>query len=76
MMEMNTEGGPPINSGNILDPDPKLQLSRVVAPTQLSRWLKQPNSAFDGSTPLQVIERGEADRIWLMLYDLESGQPG
>jgi len=24
----------------------------------------------------QVVERGELDRLWRMLYDLESGQPG
>jgi len=29
----------------------------------------------DGSTPLQVIERGETDRIWRMVYELESGEP-
>ena len=51
-------------------------LSRVMEPVQVGRWLKQPNTAFDGSTPLQVVERGELDRIWRMLYDLESGQPG
>lgn len=51
-------------------------LSRVMEPVQVGRWLKQPNAAFDGSTPLQVVERGETDRIWRMLYDLESGQPG
>lgn len=51
-------------------------LSRVMEPVQIGRWLKQPNAAFDGSTPLQVVERGELDRIWRMLYDLESGQPG
>jgi hypothetical protein len=51
-------------------------LSRVMEPAQIGRWLKQPNAAFDGSTPLQVVERGELDRIWRMLYDLESGQPG
>jgi hypothetical protein len=51
-------------------------LSRVMEPAQVGRWLKQPNNAFDGSTPLQVVERGELDRIWRMLYDLESGQPG
>jgi hypothetical protein len=51
-------------------------LARVMAPAQVGRWLKQPNPAFDGSTPLQVIERGETDRIWRMLYDIESGQPG
>jgi hypothetical protein len=51
-------------------------LARVMLPEQVGRWLKAPNSAFDGSTPLQVVERGELDRIWRMLYDLESGQPG
>ena len=38
-------------------------------------WLKDPNPAFDGSTPLQVIERGETDRIGRMVYELESGEP-
>lgn len=51
-------------------------LSRVMEPSQVGRWLKAPNPAFDGSTPLQVVERGEIDRIWRMLFDLESGQPG
>ncbi len=51
-------------------------LARVMKPEQIGRWLKSPNPAFDGSTPLQVVERGETDRIWRMLYDLESGQPG
>jgi len=50
-------------------------LARVIEPAQVGRWLTQPNSAFDGFTPLQVVERGELDRIWRMLYDLESGQP-
>lgn len=51
-------------------------LSRVMQPAQIGRWIKNPNPAFDGSTPLQLVERGELDRIWRMLYDLESGQPG
>jgi len=38
-------------------------------------WLQEPNDAFDGSTPLQVIERGESDRIWRMVYFLRSGSP-
>jgi len=50
-------------------------LARVIEPAQVGRWLTQPNSAFDGSTPLQVVKRSELDRIWRMLYDLESGQP-
>src|SRR5262245_28252294 len=51
-------------------------LSRVMKPEEIGRWLKSPNPAFDGSTPLQIVERGEIDRIWRMLFDLESGQPG
>lgn len=51
-------------------------LTRVMQPAQIGRWIKSPNSAFDGSTPLQLVERGELDRVWRMLYDLESGQPG
>jgi hypothetical protein len=50
-------------------------LEKLVSPEAIGPWLKDPNPAFDGSTPLQVIERGEADRIWRMVYELESGEP-
>ena len=50
-------------------------LARLVEPSSIGPWLNQPNAAFDGSTPLQVIERGEGDRLWRMIYQLESGQP-
>jgi len=46
-----------------------------ASPEQLATWLKTPNRAFSGSQPLQVIERGEIDRIWRMIYFLESGSP-
>jgi hypothetical protein len=46
-----------------------------ASPEQLATWLKTPNKTFDGSQPLQVIERGEIDRIWRMIYFLESGSP-
>ena len=51
-------------------------LSRLMEPKEVGKWLKQPNSAFDGSTPVQVIERGQIDRVWRMLYFVESGEPG
>jgi DNA-binding transcriptional regulator YiaG len=51
-------------------------LARLMEPKQVGKWLKEPNSAFDGSTPVQVIERGQIDRIWRMLYFVESGEPG
>src|ERR1700751_4782457 len=37
-------------------------LAEVVPASQIGPWLDIPNSAFEGSTPLQVIERGESDR--------------
>jgi hypothetical protein len=48
-------------------------LSRVVKPAAIADWLKTPNRAFGGLKPLEVIERGEVDRIWRMVFDLESG---
>ena len=51
-------------------------MEKLVAKEAIGPWLKEPNPAFDGSTPLQVIERGETDRLWRMIYELESGEPG
>src|SRR5438093_8572287 len=42
-------------------------LARLMKPKEVGQWLREPNPAFDGSTPVQVIERGQADRIWRML---------
>ena len=51
-------------------------LARLMQPKEVGHWLNEPNPAFDGSTPVQVIERGQIDRIWRMLYYAESGEPG
>jgi DNA-binding transcriptional regulator YiaG len=48
-------------------------LARVIKPEAIGEWLQKPNRAFDGLKPLEVIERGEIDRLWEMIYDLESG---
>ncbi len=50
-------------------------LERLLSPEAIGPWLREPNPAFDGSTPLQVIERGETDRIWRMVCEMESGEP-
>lgn len=42
----------------------------------LGTWLRTPNSAFEGKKPLEVIERGQIDLVWRMVYRLESGEPG
>jgi DNA-binding transcriptional regulator YiaG len=51
-------------------------LARLMKPKEVGQWLKHPNPAFDGSSPVQVIERGQTDRIWRLLYYAESGEPG
>jgi len=50
-------------------------LAEVMKEESLGRWLQTPNDAFDSLKPLEVIERGESDRIWSMIYFLRSGVP-
>lgn len=58
------------------------ELNRLVAGLKgimetafLGEWLDTPNEAFGELKPLEIIERGEVDRIWRMIYYIESGQP-
>ena len=44
------------------------KLAEVVRPEDIPQWLDTPNEAFDGLKPLEVIERGEIDRLWNMIY--------
>lgn len=64
-----------INLADFIPAELAEALWRLVDARAIGSWLMQPNPAFDGSTPLQVIERGETDRLWRMIYELESGQP-
>jgi transcriptional regulator with XRE-family HTH domain len=50
-------------------------LGRVMKDTFIGEWLLTPNPAFDGLKPIEVIERGETDRLWRMIYLAESGVP-
>jgi len=48
-------------------------LGRIIEAPGLSAWLERPNEAFGGFKPVEVVERGEVDRLWLMISELESG---
>ena len=48
-------------------------LEEVVESSAIDAWLTAPNDAFDGLKPLEVIERGEIERIWQMIDQLRSG---
>jgi hypothetical protein len=50
-------------------------LAEVMGPEFIAEWLQTPNDEFQGARPLEVIERGETDRIWRFVYYLEYGMP-
>jgi hypothetical protein len=50
-------------------------LGEVIQKDAIGPWLEQPNEVFGGLKPVEVIERGEVDRIWQMIYYLRSGVP-
>ncbi len=43
-------------------------LAEVIPAEQIGMWLVEPNETLDGFKPLEVIERGEIDRIWRLLH--------
>jgi DNA-binding XRE family transcriptional regulator len=51
-------------------------LGEVVDPTTIGPWFVTPNEAFGGMKPVELIERGEIDQLWDMVYRLQSGMPG
>ena len=50
-------------------------LLEVMEGQPIGEWLQTPNEAFGGMKPLEVVERGESDRLWQMIYRLRSGTP-
>jgi transcriptional regulator with XRE-family HTH domain len=71
------EGGKPISEPGLrkLREIERLRdrLAEVVSAEAIPAWLETPNQAFDGLKPLEVVERGEIDRLWQMIFYLESG---
>ena len=55
--------------------DWRTALAEIMPPEHIAEWLDTPNNAFDKLKPLEVIERGEIDRIWRMVFLLRSGVP-
>jgi DNA-binding XRE family transcriptional regulator len=51
-------------------------LGEVVESDSIGPWFVTPNDAFGGLKPVELIERGEIDRLWDMVYRLQSGVPG
>lgn len=50
-------------------------LDEIMDAADIAGWMEEPNEAFGGSTPLQLVERGEIDRLWQMIFAIRTGQP-
>lgn len=48
-------------------------LAEVIRREAIAEWLEQPNEGFGNLKPLEVLERGEADRLWRMIYFVGAG---
>lgn len=47
-------------------------LAEIIPANRVGAWLQTPNPAFEGQTPIQIIERGESDRIWRMITQIDA----
>ena len=47
-------------------------LAQLMPPSQVGGWLREENDAFGGRPPLALIERGESDRLWQMIHQLDA----
>jgi Helix-turn-helix len=52
------------------------ELCTIIRPEKLKSWWNHPVANFGGSTPLQVLERGETDRLWRMIWEIREGNSG
>lgn len=50
-------------------------LAGVMNAAYIATWIESPAPAFGGLKPLELIERGQLDHIWRMIFFLESGTP-
>jgi DNA-binding transcriptional regulator YiaG len=48
-------------------------LQSLFDPKALGTWFESPNSALGNFSPLELIERGETDRLWRMIFEFQSG---
>jgi hypothetical protein len=53
-----------------------LAASRVMKAEFIPAWLHAPLEALEKLTPAEAIQRGEHDRVWRLLFAVESGAHG
>ena len=71
------EGGKPLSESarqKLVEIDRlRVALSGLMPAFELGEWMRTPNPAFEGQSPIQVIENGEVDRLWRMVFQIDAG---
>lgn len=63
------------NIDSILEKDIRTRLERLIKSEFIDSWLNTPNNAFEDKKPIELIRTKEIDKLYKMLYILESGEP-
>jgi DNA-binding XRE family transcriptional regulator len=50
-------------------------LAEGIQPEFIARWLETPCEGLGGLKPVEVLERGEVDRLWRVALLIGSGMP-
>jgi hypothetical protein len=45
-------------------------LEQIIKPEAIDPWFNKPIPAFNGSTPLEMIERGDEDKVLAAIEEL------
>jgi transcriptional regulator with XRE-family HTH domain len=53
--------------------DIQVRLVNLIRPDYIGRWLRIQVPALGGVSPLEAIERGQAERVYRLLMGLEEG---
>jgi len=50
-------------------------LATIMESEHIPVWLQTPNELAGNQSPLELLRSGQADRVWRVVFFLESGQP-
>jgi hypothetical protein len=50
-------------------------LAALMAPEDVAAWMNRTNDYLDPLTPLEVLNRGQIDRLWHIIHNVGSGMP-
>ncbi len=52
------------------------EIAKIIRPAAVGAWLRSPNPRFHDSSPLEIIRRGEMDRVLRLAWHLQDNAGG